>query len=69
MNGNQRLVRPNQHVEKHLFNPVEQGGGVDSGQGGDADKTTETQEDFNRRIKELESTLVEIWEYNEGGER
>lgn len=69
MKGKQGPVRPSHHDEQQFLNALEQEGGVDSGQDGEAGTKDESQEEFKRRVKELESSLIEHWEQHEGTER
>ena len=65
--GKQRPVRPTSCDKPFQLNPLEHEGGVVSGQGGAAGSEMETEEHLRERIRELESTLMDHWEYHENG--
>ena len=59
--------RPTYCEKPFQFNPLEHEGCVVSGQGGAAGSETETEEHLRERIRELENTLMDHWEYHENG--
>ena len=56
-------VRPTRTDDKHQLNPLANEGGEVSGQEQEAGKEQRTKEQFEDRVKELEHTLMEHWEY------